>query len=384
MRVPAVLVAAFLFAVPSFAGYRISAWIPPWDANALASMQANVGTLSESNPVWYSWNADTTIAKNWNAENPTWRAAMTGSAIMPTVQNVINHTFDATAVQTMLSTAANREAHASAIVQLVTTNAFDGIDVDYERIPASSRATCTAFVTTLASKLHAAGKKLSVSVYAKTSDVTWNGAGAEDWVAIGGAADSVKIMAYDYHWSTSDAGDITPLSWLDSVATYAESTIPHSKIIIGLPWYGYDWSGTSGAGVSYATATQRALDNGATVTHDANGEATFAYSNHVVYFNDAASYAAKVNVIKTKHSGVGGFAHWAAGDEDPAIWNAIRGTSTAPPPPPPNPATPPPTDFTISGPSSFTVTQGRETGGAYLPLRVTNSTGAGTTTALPA
>jgi len=386
LRVAAIIVAAFTIAVPSFAGYRISAWIPPWDANALTSMQSNVGTVNESNPVWYSWNADTTIAKNWNAENSTWRAAMAGSAIVPTIQNVINHSFDATAVQTMLSTAANREAHATAIAQLVTANAFDGIDVDYERIPTASRANFTAFVTTLAAKLHAAGKTLSVSVYAKTSDVTWSGAGAEDWSAIGASADSVKIMAYDYHWATSDPGDITPLSWLDSVATYAESTIPRTKIIIGLPWYGYDWVNNVGAGVSYGTATQRALDNGATITHDSNGEATFTYSNHVVVFNDAASYAAKVNVIKSKHSGIGGFAHWAAGDEDPAIWNAIRGTSTVQPPAPqpqPNPATPPPADFTISGPSSLNVMQGSETSGSFTLIPINSFSGAANVTVLP-
>jgi len=387
LRVAAIIVAALTFSVPSFAATRVSAWIPPWDANALASIQANVGTLTESNPVWYAWNADTTIAKNWNAENPTWRAAMTGSALMPTIQNVINHSFDATAVTTMLSTAANRDAHASAILQLVTSNSFDGIDVDYERIPYASRANFTAFLTTLASKLHAAGKKLSVTVYAKTSDVTWNGEGSEDWSAIGGLADSVKIMAYDNHWATSDAGDVTPLSWLDAVATYAQSTMPAAKIIMGLPWYGYDWSGSgSGTGVTYASATQTALNNGATITHDADGEATFTYGTHVVYFNDATSYAAQINLLKTKHAGIGGFAHWAAGNEDPAVWNLIRGgTSTTPAPAPaPNPGTPAPGDFTVSGPASLTVMQGSSTGGDFQLIPINNFSGSASVAVLPA
>jgi len=68
----------FLTAASSAFAYRNSAWIPPSDANALASLQANVGTLTESNPVWYGMNADGSIAKVWNAENNTWRAAMTG------------------------------------------------------------------------------------------------------------------------------------------------------------------------------------------------------------------------------------------------------------------------------------------------------------------
>ncbi len=317
-------VLAFLLASPAFA-YRISAWIPPWDQGALQSIQMNGGAVNESNPVWYSWNADGTIAKNWNAENPTWRAAMAGSAVIPTIQNIVDHSFSATAVQAMLATPASRDAHAEAIFQLVVSNAYDGVDVDYERVPATSRANFTAFLNTLGAKLHGAGKKLSVSVYGKTNDVTWNGAGAEDWSAIGAVADSVKIMVYDYHWSSSEPGAITPLDWLDEVVTYAESTMPASKIVVGLPWYGYDWSPSGGALASYASATLAAQNSGVAVGHDANGEATYAYNGHTVYFQDASSYAKKVALIKQKHGGVAGFAHWAVGTEDPTVWSVIRG-----------------------------------------------------------
>ena len=333
-----------------------SAWIPPWDANALTSIQSNMGALQESNPVWYSWNADGTIATNWNAENPTWRAAMTGTRLIPTIQNVIGGSFDAAAVQTMLATAAARDAHANAIAQIVTSNAFDGIDVDYERVPAASRASFTAFVTSLAQKLHAAGKTLSVTVYAKTSDVTWDGAGGEDWPAIGAAADEVKIMAYDYHESATGPGPITPLDWLDQVATYAESVIAGTKIIIGLPWYGYDWSSTGTRSVTYASAMIAAQNTGATITHDVNGEATYSYADHVVYFQDAAAYGRKIELLTQKHPGIGGIANWAAGVEDPAIWPILKGGAGA---------APPPTDFAISGPTVLTVTEGSDVTGTF-------------------
>ena len=42
----------------------------------------------------YVWNADGSIAKVWNAENPTWRAAMTGTELIPTIQNVVSGSFD--------------------------------------------------------------------------------------------------------------------------------------------------------------------------------------------------------------------------------------------------------------------------------------------------
>ena len=106
-------------------------WIAPWREDALTSIQKNAGAIQESNPVWYLLNADGSIAKAWNAENPTWRAAMTGSEIIPTLQNVVNGSFNGTVAAPLLRSS----AHVDAIVQLVNANAFDGIDIDYERLP---------------------------------------------------------------------------------------------------------------------------------------------------------------------------------------------------------------------------------------------------------
>ena len=354
---------------------RTSAWIAPWTAEALTSLQKNTGALQESNPVWYDWNTDGTIAKVWNAENPTWRAAMTGTEIIPTLQNVISGSFNGTVAAPLLANPAWRAAHVDAIAQLVTSNAFDGIDIDYERIPTTSRADFTAFITALAARLHAAGKKLSVSVYAKTSDQqNWNGPGSQDWIAIGGAADSVKIMAYDYHWSTSGAGAVTPLAWLDQVATYAESAIPAKKIVIGLPWYGYDWPATGAAStVTYSSATQIALNNNAAITHDAaSGEATFSYNGRTVFFQDAAAYTAKLDLLKQKHGSIGGVAHWAAGYEDPAVWSALSSSS---------PVTPAPADFALSGPQQLTVQQGSSATANYTLTPINNFSGTASVTA---
>ncbi|MGA8807456.1 MAG: glycosyl hydrolase family 18 protein [Thermoanaerobaculia bacterium] len=358
MRIRIAAVAAVLLGLAgqSFAAYKVSVWIPPWSTAALTSIQANVGAITESNPVWYAWNADYSLAKQWNAENPTWRSSM-GGLLIPTVQNLVNDSFDGNAAAAMLANAATREAQATALAQLAVTNGFDGIDVDYERVPASSRAAFTAFVGSLAAKLHAANKKLSVTVYAKASDKeNWNGPGSQDWSAIGAAADSVKIMAYDYHWSTSAPGAIAPLDWLDSVAAYAEQTIAGGKIMMGLPWYGYDWPASGGAATaSFASAQQTILANNATVQHDAaSGEPYFSYSGHTVYFQDAAGYAKKLDLLKQKHSGIGGFANWAAGQEDPDIWKVIAGT----PPSSGSGGTPAQTDFLVSGPTVMQVMQG--------------------------
>lgn len=371
MRIAAIAALLFSFAASSFA-YQESAWIPPWNADALKSLQSNLGTLNETNPVWYSWNADGTPLKNWNAENASWRSSMTGTLLIPTVQNIINGSFDGNAAAAVLASPASRESTAAAISQLVITQAFDGIDIDYERLPAASRDNFTAFLTTLGQKLHAANKKLSVTVYAKTSDsANWNGPGGEDWPAIGRIADSIKIMAYDYSYSGSAPGPIAPLNWIDGVATYAQSVIPSDRIMIALPWYGYDWSSGAATDLTYASAMQLAQSNGATVSHDANGEATFSYGGHTVFFQDASSYAKKVQLLKERHASIAGFAAWSAGVEDPAIWNVLRGSSSSGAAPPPAPSA----AIAISGPGSLTVSRGSSTEADYQLVAVNGFTG---------
>jgi spore germination protein YaaH len=365
----------FVLASQAFAAFKTSVWVPPWSANALTSMQTYGRGVDESNPVWYAWNADYSIAKGWNAENPTWRASM-GGAIVPTIQNLINDSFNGDAAAAMLANPTAREAHATAIAGLVLANGFDGIDIDYERVPTSARANFTAFIGSLATKLHAMNKKLSVTVYAKASDKeNWNGPGSQDWPAIGATADSVKIMSYDYHWSTSGPGAIAPLTWLDQVAAYAEQTIAGSKIMMGLPWYGYDWPASGAASnASYAYAQQTALTNNAKIQYDADsGEPFFSYSGHTVYFQDATGYAAKVNLLKQKHPGIGGFAHWAAGQEDPNIWKVISGSSSSG-------GTPVQTDFTLSGPTTMQITQGSSASADFRLIAVNGFTGTASVT----
>jgi spore germination protein len=356
IRTAAAFVAALLLTTPVFA-FKNAAWIPPWDGNALTSMQLYGSAIDESNPVWYSMNSNGTLAKNWNAETPSWRASMAASRMVPTIQNIVNQSYDATVIANLLATEAARTAHVNEILQLAVAQAFDGIDIDYERVPTSSRAGYTAFVQLLASKLHAANKTLSITVYAKTSDKqNWNGPGAQDWSAIAGVADSVKIMAYDYHESSSGPGAITPLDWLDQVATYAESVIPASKIFIGLPFYGYDWSGSSAKDMTYDAAMKVAQNNGATISRDVNGEPNYTYpGGHTVYFEDATSYQRKIDLIKQKHGSIAGIAHWCVGVEDAAIWNVIRGASA---PVTPVPVTPVAADFTVSGAAAIAVQQG--------------------------
>lgn len=326
MRRLAVAVFAFLLFSFEARAYRTAVWVAAWEDASLQSVQANASRLHETNPVWYALDAGGAIVKQWNAENPTWRAAMSGTELLPTIQNIVNGRFDASLVSSIVDDPVRRESHAEALTQLVINNAFDGIDIDYEALPATSRDGFTAFVSTLSSKLHSAGKKLSITVHPKTSDAqNWKGPGSQDWVAIGRSADSVKIMAYDHAWATSAAGPIAPIDWLQKVVAYAVATIPQQKIVVGLPWYGYDWVGSSGKGITYPKAIELARSKNVTPVRDANGELVFQYdSTHTVYFQDAESFRRKSDAIIAKFPAIGGFTAWRTGSEEAASWSTME------------------------------------------------------------
>jgi len=353
-------VALFAYAVPSHA-YRMTAWVPSWDPAAVAIMQSHAGYLQETNPGWYTVAADGSVTANYKADDPTMRAALTGTQLVPTIKNYINGKFDGPLVAAIVNDPAARERHAETLTQLVVSKGFDGIDVDYENVPATARQNFSLFIDVLATKLHGARRVLSVTVHAKTSDSsTRTGPGAQDWRVLGAAADSVKIMAYDKHWSTSEAGAITPLDWLEQVAAYAQSSIPAGKAIIGLPWYGYDWLGTAGTSVTYAEAMAKAQTKGAVIGRDVSGEATYTYDGRLVFFQDAEAYRAKVEMVTKKYPGIAGFAAWRVGAEDPAIWQIVRDLTMQSPA-----IRPAPESFLIEGPRELEAVAGETASGIY-------------------
>src|SRR5579864_6332098 len=86
MRSRLVAVLLFVGAALPLHAYTISAWIPTWDPNALTSVQRHAGAMTESNPGWYTVSADGSIGRNSGADDPTMRAAMTGTLVIPTIK----------------------------------------------------------------------------------------------------------------------------------------------------------------------------------------------------------------------------------------------------------------------------------------------------------
>ncbi len=332
--------------------FYVSAWFAPFDiSRGLQSFSEHVYDLHEINPVWYNLNPSyfqsgaEPFVENLLHNGPITTLARTnGVKVLPTIQNWGISNFDATVISRIINDPTTRSGHVRGIIDLVLENGYDGIDIDYESLPVTDIEVFSAFIRELGTSLHENGKLLSVALHPKTSaQASWNGPGAQDWVAIARHADLLKIMVYDYHWSSFHAGPIAPIDWLRDILDYAY-TIPEAKgkIIIGLPLYGYDWGpdGTAKALTYNDTiklmSDQKILNPSRDrVEHSSsvcryyshNVEPHFEYqvsgSTHTVYFQDIHAIRERVKVIAEYGELVKGVALWRLGGEGSGVWGEV-------------------------------------------------------------
>jgi spore germination protein len=313
---------------------RVSAWLPYWDNRAIDDFAANADLYDQILPFWFEMRSTTSVVPYENANDQRLMdiARAAGVRVLPTITN----DFDPVRLRQMLSTDSNIDAHVQTLLSLA--GPFDGLDIDYESGYATDRARFTVFATRLANALHNAGKLLSMTVHPKTSEPgTWDGPQSQDWAALGSVSDRFRVMAYDYHWATSSAGGVAPLSWVDNVVKFAVTQVPASKVVLGIPLYGYDWVGQSGEGLTWDTSEARRKTYGATLRRSSDGsEPWYQYrsqgKDHTVWYSDAVSTAPKLAVADTQN--LAGVTLWRLGGEDPRLWDTVRAWATGPRPDP--------------------------------------------------
>lgn len=215
----------------------------------------------------------------------------------------------------------------------------DAINVDFEGIPKTQRDNFTRFVKSLRDSLASNYSDFELSLAGPAVD--WNG--SWDFPALASVVDFIVLMGYDYHWQSCEkAGAVAPLSgdYVNvrySIGDYIASGCPRSKILLGVPWYGYDWPVESdtrnpktigpGRAVRYYQARQmaglfgKAFD---TITQSAVIKYQSGDTLHQLWFDDSLSLSRKYQTAAD--SLLGGIAIWAIGYEADCqeLWKAIE------------------------------------------------------------
>lgn len=242
---------------------------------------------------------------------------------------MITNNFSGSIAQALLENSINRQALEKNILNALSANGYKGVNIDIEGVYSYDRDYFTAFMNELYTQLNPLGYEVSVCVPAKTSDSssnTWNY--AYDYAKLSNYADRIVIMSYDEHYPGGQPGAVASIGWVQSVANYAVTAIPQSKILLGLAAYGYDWSskGTKAYGID--AILNLAAANKAVINWDTTAQSPyFTYTEedgtlHTVWFENGTSIGYKLDIINNMN--LAGGAMWRLGLENTDYWNMIK------------------------------------------------------------
>lgn len=309
--------------------------VPYWDEpDARTSIQTQGSALTVASPWIYAAAADGSVHLQPGVDAAAERSQAAwlhdrGLKVVPTVADTTQGLWDPSTVSTLIADPALRATHVQALVDLAVSEGYDGMQIDYEDLAATDRDGFSAFVGELGAALHAVGKLMYVTVHAKEDDAGYDDRNkAQNYAAIGAAADMVCVMAYDWHWSSSPAGPIAPYDWVRRVIAYTVTQMPPGKVILGVGLFGYDWIGSQAASLTWDQVIATAQQHAATEQWDEGSQSPFfeytdgSGQQHQVWYENARSVAAKFDLARRAE--LGGIELWRLGGEDPAIWDQGR------------------------------------------------------------
>ncbi len=254
-------------------------------------------------------------------------ARANGLKVLALIHNGSGSNFDAGAAHALLNNSLSRQRALDSIYTLLSQAGFDGVNLDFELVPASDRWSLTSFIRDLAARLRPRHFLVTASLPAKSSDdqsSSWSG--AFDYQALAPYLDQVILMTYDEHVAGGTPGPVASYAWVDAVLRYAMRCFPRYKIILGLPAYGYDWSARGDRALSFPQAASLLRHNGLSPSWDYRAQVPYfqykkAGITHQVWYENNRSAAWKTGLVK--QYGLRGVAVWRLGYEDPALWPVL-------------------------------------------------------------
>lgn len=234
--------------------------------------------------------------------------------------------FDNGEFERIFSNEARRALLLVEMLELVDKTDSGGLQLDFELFTPVSKTSADGFRQFLKSVKYALAERAKdLTLFVLTED----GAGLYDKATLANA-DYVVIQGYDAHWKGSaNAGAVALLhgdsvdSWDASLKYYLSLGVPRSKILMSVPYFGYEWptvngepnAPTRGAGyeISFAplpvdsvpdvrTSAMARIGQYGLRRDKASGSPYYAYQDetgwHQGWFEDEVSLSAKFEFIR--------------------------------------------------------------------------------------
>lgn len=259
----------------------------------------------------------------------------TDASLMMVVTNLENGEFSGELGKAILqSTEVQDTLLNNIIAEAKRVGSFSDIHFDFEFLPPDQREAYNNFLRRAVNRLHAEGFLVSTALAPKTSSAQsgqWYQ--AHDYRAHGEIVDFVVLMTYEWGYSGGPPMAVSPINEVEKVIRYALTEMPANKIMMGQNLYGYDWTLPYVRGGKYAEAVspQQAIElakrHNVAIQYDTTAQAPFfeytddAGKAHIVWFEDARSIQAKMNLVKQLN--LRGMSYWKLGLSFPQNWLLI-------------------------------------------------------------
>jgi spore germination protein YaaH len=304
------------------------------------------GSFHQGNAAWNGWTSQALV-------DTINRAHQAGDRVVLVIK-----AFDENTINQIVTNPASTQNAINNTISAIASKSLDGVNVDFEGYVSPSypniQTGLTNFVGQLSSQVHQRWPAAQVTVDTYSGSASWDG-GLFNIQGLGQVADGLFVMAYDMGFSNlpGQAAPNAPLNgWTynhtNTVNQYLTKA-PASKVILGVPYYGYKWSTvspdpyaktTSGAvAVTYAgVADDFACATKLTRSWDGTAQSPWASwwsppsgdpcgANHnswrELYYEDANSLGYKYDLVNAAN--LKGTGMWALGYDgtSPDLWNEI-------------------------------------------------------------
>lgn len=301
----------------SSAGIR-SAFYVAWDPQSFFSLKRSINKLNLVLPEWFFIDSTADTIRTNIDKRAFDLVKASGVKVMPMLTNNINEKWRGDVVHRIITNRAKRERLINDVIKLLTTNGFQGINIDFEELVETKNEVLSNFQKELYEKLHAAGLLVSQDVSPFNEDYNYKDLSRYN--------DYLFLMAYDEHSAETRPGDISSQRWMEAAVDEMAKVVPAKKIILCMAGFGYDWpeKGTA-TDVTYQEALSTARESEGVVDFD-NNTYNLHYSyyddsdkQHEVYFTDAGT---NFNSLRfATEYGLAGTALWRLGSEDSRLWD---------------------------------------------------------------
>jgi spore germination protein YaaH len=299
------------------------------DPASFTSLSQNINSLQSIAPFWATLNEEGNLTDRGGNDHKSVvdYAHKNNKQVLLLVNNAKETNNGILPVHTLLRSQDLRRKAINNLEAYIKKYNLDGVNIDFEIVPAEDRVYLTAFMRELSERLKPQGYIVSIDVFPKQNEAN-DVAVAYDYGELAKYADKIIIMTYDNHGIWSGPGPIADINWVENNLKYALQFMPKNKLYLGLAAYGYDWSDKKTDSVEHTQITSLQQQYKTSILWDDNSKSPhFNYTGsdglyHQVWFENSQSLKYKLDLVN-KYD-IAGAALWRLGGEDPAYWPVIR------------------------------------------------------------